>query len=85
MSTRSVAPRGSVEPLLLAGFADIAVGEVVTADITPFVQPYAIEVSEDLRSWTVAVPSVPSQGASTVSSLPRTSSPAHRFFRVRAL
>lgn len=31
-------PRGSVEPLLLAGYADIAVEEVVTADITPFVQ-----------------------------------------------
>lgn len=31
-------PRGSVEPLRLAGYADIAVQEVVTADITPFVQ-----------------------------------------------
>lgn len=31
-------PRGSVEPLLLGGYSDIAVQEVVSADVTPFVQ-----------------------------------------------
>jgi PKD repeat protein len=31
-------PRGSVEALLLGGYSDIAVQEVVSADVTPFVQ-----------------------------------------------